>query len=91
MSTNPVKTTVDLPNQLYRRVERWRGATAQELGVTRVTLRELVLALLEELLAEDGSEFIPKGQLQKAIRARIAATRAVSVPAATTEKEATGP
>jgi len=65
-----VKTTVELPLDMYRDLEQWRSTSARDLGVTRVTLKEVSVALLQELLHDPT--------LQSTVRTRIAASRSLA-------------
>ncbi len=62
-----VRSTVDLPLDAHRGFGRWRHDSAAELGVTRVSGQEVLVALVEELLRDE--------RLAKRIRKTIAATR----------------
>ncbi|MGW4719726.1 hypothetical protein [Nocardia sp. NPDC004260] len=48
----PVRRTVDLPPELYRRLVEWQNNTAAALGKSRVTSQDVMVALVYELLSD---------------------------------------
>ncbi len=64
-----VRRTVDLPLAAHRDFEQWRHDAAAELGLTRVTGQEVLVALVDELLRDQ--------RLAKRIRKTIVDSKAV--------------
>jgi hypothetical protein len=60
---------VDLSLAVHRDFERWRHDSAVELGLTRVTGQEVLVALVDELLRDE--------RLAKRIRTTVAASKEV--------------
>lgn len=48
----PIRRTVDLPPELYRRLVDWQGNAAEQLGQSRVTSQDVFVALVYELLSD---------------------------------------
>lgn len=48
----PIRRTVDLPPELYRRLVDWQGTAAEQLGQSRVTSQDVFVALVYELLSD---------------------------------------
>lgn len=49
----PIRRTVDLPPEMYRRLVEWQGAAAATLGQSRVTSQDVLVALVFKLLTDD--------------------------------------
>lgn len=49
----PVRKTVDLPPERNTRLAEWCTASAQQLGVARVTSQDVLAALVARLLTDD--------------------------------------
>ena len=63
-----VRRTVDLPLAAHREFEQWRHDAAADLGLTRVTGQEVLVALVGELLRDQ--------RLAQRIRKTIIETKA---------------
>lgn len=49
-----VRRTVDLSPGAHRGLDAWQSATAERLGLARVTGQEVLRALVDQLLADDA-------------------------------------
>ncbi|CAM4521249.1 hypothetical protein NONI108955_41870 [Nocardia ninae] len=52
VTVKPIRRTVDLPPELYRRLVDWQNKTAAALGKSRVTSQDVMVALVYELLSD---------------------------------------
>lgn len=54
--TKPVRCTVDLPPVLFRQLTEWQAQAAEQLGESRITKQQIMVALVYELLADTDLE-----------------------------------
>jgi hypothetical protein len=52
--TRPVRTTVDMPPDLHRKLKRWAVDAAEHLDVVEVPLAEVVRVLVRRLDTDDA-------------------------------------
>ncbi|MFC7429951.1 hypothetical protein [Nocardia tengchongensis] len=52
----PIRRTVDLPPEMYRRLVEWQGQAADTLGKSRVTSQDVFVALVYQLLSDPKLE-----------------------------------
>ncbi|NKY60913.1 hypothetical protein HGA15_33215 [Nocardia flavorosea] len=54
--TKPVRCTVDLPPVLFRQLSDWQSQAAEQLGESRITKQQILVALVHELLGDTDLE-----------------------------------
>lgn len=54
--TKPVRCTVDLSPVLFRQLTDWQAQAAEQLGESRITKQQILVALVHELLADPDLE-----------------------------------
>lgn len=65
--TKPVRRSVDLSPTQHARLTEWCAATASEIGASRVTGRDVFVALVDRLLSDPKLAIAVKADLIKAI------------------------